>query len=92
MDNYHEYVAGTNPTNAASVLKAGAVARTNVDMVLTFQTQPGVDYRVLKRGDILFGSWGILADQIIGSGGAVQITDPGAALQPRAFYQLQALP
>ncbi len=92
MNNLGEFLAGTNPTNAASVLKGGTLAKSGADVVLSFQSVAGVVYRVYERADVAPGNWAILADQILGTGGTIQLTDPGAASLPRRFYKLQVLP
>jgi hypothetical protein len=53
---------------------------------------PGVVYRVYQRDDIALGAWAIMADQILGTGANLLITDPGAASLPKRYYKLQVLP
>ena len=38
------------------------------------------------------GAWSILADQILGTGGPMQLTDPGVAPLPAGFYRVTAEP
>jgi Astacin (Peptidase family M12A) len=92
LTNYQEFLAGTNPTNAASTLKMGTPAGNGLDIHVNFQSVSGTVYRVSFRDDIAGNGWTILADQIIGTGGVIQITDSGAASLPKRFYRLEVLP
>jgi hypothetical protein len=91
-NNWHEFRANTNPNNPASVLAAGSPIRSGQNMILPFASAKGVTYRVWVRDAIGSGFWTMLADQLIGTGGTLQITDPGAAAYNSSFYRLQVLP
>lgn len=54
VNNFQEFLAGTNPTNAASVLKQELVA-TQQGLFLTWNTQPGLTYQVISTTN--FGAW-----------------------------------
>ncbi len=91
QDNYAEFLAGTNPTNAASVLKVTAY-NPNVDgNVVGLNSTAGTVYRVECRDDLLAGEWSILADQVIGNGTNLFLPDPGATAVSRRFYRAQVL-
>ncbi|MCU0787245.1 MAG: hypothetical protein MUC91_03510, partial [Verrucomicrobia bacterium] len=91
-DNWHEFRANTDPNDPASVLAAGRPTRSGQDMILPFASASGVTYRTWARDSIGSGSWTMLADQLIGNGSPLQITDIDAAGFPTRFYQLQVLP
>ena len=55
MSNRDEYLAGTNPTNALSLLKIMLTA-TNATQ-LNFVAQPNLSYSVLWRADVGSGVW-----------------------------------
>jgi hypothetical protein len=67
MNNYQEFLAGTNPTNAASVLRVQisnasqmqqlgkASGQTSQGMYLSWNTQPGLTYQVQVTTN--FTSW-----------------------------------
>jgi hypothetical protein len=49
-------------------------------------------YRVEKKDDLTLATWTLLVDQIVGTGGPLVITDPGAATLPKRFYRADVLP
>jgi hypothetical protein len=88
LTNVQEFTAGTNPNNAASVLKVGEVAASGNDIVVSFATVSGRTYR-LERSDTLQGdSWTAVQSGIAGTGSIVQVTDANAAAQTRRFYRV----
>jgi hypothetical protein len=92
MNNLQEFLAGTDPSNAASVLRVAALTHFNVDVTLSFQTVSGIVYRVEAKNDVVPGGWSVLADEILGTGGALQLTDPGVLVLPSQFYRLSVEP
>ena len=91
LDNYEEFLAGTNPTNAASVLKVTAYNPNVSTNAVSLNSVAGTVYRVQYRDNLLAGDWSILADQIIGSGTNLFLPDPGATSVPQRFYRAQVL-
>ncbi len=89
--NYSEFLAGTNPTNAASVLKLTAFNPNISTNAVSLNSANGTIYRVQYRDDLLAGSWSILADQIIGTGTNIFLPDPGANSISKRFYRAQVL-
>ena len=87
-----EFLAGTDPNNATSVLHISALTISNSDAAITFQSASGIVYRVEEREDVAGGEWSILADQVLGTGDTLQITDPGVLVLPRQFYRLSVEP
>jgi hypothetical protein len=49
FNNQQEYIAGTDPTNAASVLKIDSVTETVTGTLLSWEGQPGKTYQVLSK-------------------------------------------
>ncbi len=91
MNNFQKFVAGLNPTNPASVLRLNALSSNPSNNVSSFMSAPGTVYRVLYRDDLASGFWSIAADQIVGTGTNIFITDPNVFLTPKRFYRLQVL-
>jgi hypothetical protein len=91
LDNYEEFLAGTNPTNAASVLKVTAYNPNVSANAVSLNSVAGTVYRVQYRNNLLAGNWSILADQIVGSGTNLFLPDPGATSVPQRFYRAQVL-
>jgi Right handed beta helix region len=92
MNNLQEFLAGTDPNHAGSVLHISALTITNADVTISFQSATGIVYRVEARDDVAGGGWSLLADQLLGTGGVLQITDPGALELPKQFYRLSVEP
>jgi hypothetical protein len=62
------------------------------DANLAFGTVLGMNYRVEYTSDLVTGVWQVLSNNIPGSGGILQIVDPGAIAQPQRFYRVRLLP
>jgi hypothetical protein len=93
LTNWQEFLAGTDPNNAASTLLAGRLNISGTNATVNFSSVQGIVYRVEDRDDLVTGFWSTLADQIIGTGGTIQIVDPGAGTSlPRRFYRFEVLP
>jgi hypothetical protein len=92
LNNWQEFLAGTDPTNSASTLKVGAVTYSGADITVSFQSTAGIVYRVEVRDALDSGSWSVLADPIPGTGGLIQIANPGAAILPGGLYRVVVLP
>jgi chitinase len=66
--------------------------RSGQDMSLSFTSIPLGSYRAQWTSSLTAGVWNTLAITNIsnsGTGGVVQITDPGAVNQPRRFYRIK---
>ncbi len=93
LSNWQEFLAGTDPNNAASTLRLGKLNTSGTNATVNFSSVQGIVYRVEDRDDLVTGFWSVLADQIIGTGSTIQIVDPGAgAAPPKRFYRLEVLP
>jgi lysophospholipase L1-like esterase len=66
------------------------VADTNV--VLSFSTVSNQFYIVEARNDLLAGSWTTLTSNVVGTGGAVIVSDSPPANLPERFYRVRQLP
>ena len=91
FDNEAEFLAGTNPTNAASVFKLTAFDPNISTNAVSLNSVAGTVYRVEYCDDLLAGEWSILADQIIGDGTNLFLPDPAARGVPQRFYRAQVL-
>jgi len=92
FDNLQEFLAGTNPTNAASKLLIGSISENGADIRVNFFSVQGIVYRIEFTDNLAGAGWSILADQIIGTGGTIQLTDPNAARLPQRYYRVAVLP
>ncbi len=91
VSNLNEFLAGTNPTNAASIFKLTAQNPVSTTNAVAVNSANGIVYRVFARDDLSAGNWDILADQVIGNGTNVFLTDPAATVSTKRFYRAQVL-
>ena len=87
--NLSEYVAGTNPNNAADVLRVLTTARTGSTFTLTASGKAGRTYSLQRRTDLASGIW----DTVITTGPLAAdvplfLTDQSAPAG-NAFYRIQ---
>jgi hypothetical protein len=90
--NAQEFAAGTNPKDGGSFLKIVAVTQSGGDVLVSFASVAGKTYRLESSSTLQGGSWSTVQDPIAGTGGAVQVADPGAAAQAKRFYRVTVLP
>lgn len=91
QSNLSEYLAGTNPTSAASVLRIVSATRDGSGFTLAFSSVAGKKYRIEYRDSLAAGSiWQTLQTNISGNGGIVSIVDPGAP--STRFYRVLVIP
>jgi hypothetical protein len=74
LGNAPEVAAGTDPLDAASVLRA-SLARGGGDILITWNTVPGRTYKVQSRVSLVSGSWADLATGLV-SGQHIDAFDP----------------
>jgi parallel beta-helix repeat protein len=91
ISNLQEFLSGTNPTNAASVLTLVTKNPISVTNTVSINSSNGIVYRVSYSDDLTAGRWDILADQVVGNGTNVVLGDPAAAVTPRRFYRAQVM-
>lgn len=88
MNNWQKYLAGLNPVDSTSVLKAGtdqAMAQNPQDMVLYWPTVNGQTY-IIKRSPTLFpGQWTAISTNI-GDGTYMEIHDTSGG--PNRYYEV----
>lgn len=91
FSNYAEWIAGTNPTNAASKLQLNSVAPASdfSYATLTWPSVSGVNYLV-QRGSDLTVPLTIIATNIIGQAGTTSFTDTNAIGSGPFFYRVGA--
>jgi fibronectin type 3 domain-containing protein len=94
--NVSEYIAGTIPTDPASVLRITMLASSGDDMLISFPSVTGRLYRVERSETLAPDSWTTVLTQTLpanllpGTGALIQITDTEGALLPRRFYRVVA--
>jgi len=94
MPNWHEYLAGTDPTSKNSCLKFLQTSRTNgalPGVVVQWLSAPGKSYAVDRSTGLKNPTWTPVASGVAGNGFPVSITDtnpPGKA----QFYRIRLEP
>ena len=89
MDNYHEYIADTNPTNSLSYFHILREAKTTSGFTVYFQTSANRSYTLYSSTDMASGEWTAIPTQnsISGSGGVDALTD-SSPNEVRRFYRI----
>jgi hypothetical protein len=92
MNNWQEWVCGTNPTNALSALRLLSASATTTNVTVSWQSVGGVSY-FLDRSTNLAGRHTfdstnrvVVATNIIGQAGATSYTDTNAPGPGPFFY------
>jgi hypothetical protein len=92
LNNLQEYLAGTSPQDASNFLRVNSFSPNGNDADIAFGTILGMNYRVEYTSDLVTDTWQVLSNNISGSGGVIQIVDPGAIGQSSRFYRVRLLP
>ncbi len=87
MNNLAEYMAGTDPTNPASIFKINRVVPSSTGMKITWDSAAGKTYQVMARAQFTSGSWQAIGT-ITATGSSTQFLDPSGLGAMRA-YRLQ---
>jgi hypothetical protein len=92
VSNVLEYLADTNPTNAASYFAIEAVTVNPGNSVL-FQSSPNRKYTLQSTTNLNSGAWSDVSSQtaIRGTGGVVSLTDSSPTTTQR-FYRVEVRP
>ena len=92
-NNLQEYLAGTNPTNAASVFHIISAAKTNLNVRVTWSTVGGHNYVLQTNGDLGAGTFADFGPVISVGGtneGTTNYLDHGAATNHSSrFYRVR---
>jgi len=92
LNNWQEWLAGTNPTNASSVLKITSATRTDnpAGFVVTWESQNTRMYYLERSTDLAQPTFVTIQDNIMGQAGTTSYTDTnGVGLGP-FFYRVGA--
>jgi hypothetical protein len=92
MNNAAEYIAGTVPTNAASVLKMQSVALTNTTATVRWSSVSGKKYQVSLRTNVASGSWSNIGSVVTAGGGTTSLFNDTTATNSPRVYRVQVVP
>jgi hypothetical protein len=90
FDNAAEYVAGTSPTDMASVLKIDQVTQTMAGTTMRWRSVVGKQYRVHRRDQFGAGNWQAIGSSVTATGVTAQYFDAGASNTQR-YYRVEVL-
>jgi len=91
FNNLAEFRSGTNPRSPTSHLAISSVTSSGADMLLGFPGNAEQRYQI-EWSNTLSPPWTPLGAPVTGTGGTIQITDPGAMQSsPQRFYRLNLL-
>jgi hypothetical protein len=91
MNNLAEYIAGTIPTNAASVLKMLAPTNGPGGATVRWQSVVGKRYQVFSRTNVAAGAWQTNGSLVTATNTTAQYLDATATNGAR-YYRVQVLP
>jgi hypothetical protein len=87
VSDYAEWKAGTNPTNALSVLKMNSPTNTAPGLTVTWQSVTNVNY-YLQRASDLAASFSTIQTNIVGQAVTTSYTDTSATNGVPYFYRV----
>ena len=87
MNNWQEWVCGTDPTNPLSVLRMVSASQTSTSVTVSWQSVAGVNY-VLERSANLKLPFVLIARNIVGRTGLTSYTDTQATEAGQFFYRV----
>ncbi len=87
MNNWQEWRCGTCPTNSVSALRLVSATPANINVTLTWQSVPGVNY-YLERSTNLASPFIPIATDILGQSSTTGYTDTNAAAVAPLFYRV----
>lgn len=89
--NAQEFLAGSNPVDAKSVLELRRVTMDQEGTVIEWSSGEGKYYRVWAREQIPGAPWQLISDVLQAGGSVMQYRDPDVTREIK-FYQVEAIP
>jgi hypothetical protein len=87
MNNWQEWVCGTNPTNALSCLRLVSAVPTSTNVTVTWQSVAAINY-FLERSTNLVTPFTLVASNILGQTGTTSSADTNASGARPFFYRV----
>ncbi len=89
--DYQEYLAGTDPHDAASALRITDIQLSGTNVVSLFTTVVGKQYTLESVDTLSTTSWNSIASNMIGTGSLFRVNDPNGAASNQRFYRVKVL-
>jgi len=89
LNNWQEWLAGTNPSDALSALKITSATRTGpTGFVVTWQSQTTRMYYLQRSAELAQPAFSTIQDNIAGQAGTTSYTDTNAVGSDLFFYRI----
>jgi hypothetical protein len=88
LNDWQEWLAGTNPTNALSVLKITSATQGPAGFVLTWQSQNTRTYCLQRSADLAPPAFSTIQANIAGESGTTSYTDTNSVGPGPFFYRV----
>ncbi|HEY9509265.1 MAG TPA: choice-of-anchor Q domain-containing protein [Verrucomicrobiae bacterium] len=89
MDNWQEWIAGTSPTNAASLLQMYSPSNSLEGITVTWQSVPGKTYFLQRSSDLATQpAFSSIESNLVGQAGFTSFTDSTATNHSACFYRV----
>jgi len=91
QSDLQEFRAGTDPTNAGSILRAIAVTPLNGKATVVWNAIPGRSYRVEYKQNVDDPSWAVVSGEVRINGSTGSMEDPSSSADTHRFYRVAVL-
>jgi hypothetical protein len=89
MNNWQEWICGTNPTNAASVLRLLTPVPAGTNVTVSWQSALGIGYFLERSTNLGYpGSFSMMTTNLPGQVGTTSFTDTNAVRAGQLFYRV----
>jgi len=89
LNNWQEWLAGTDPTNASSVLQMLAPTPSGTNLIVTWQSVPNITYSLQRATDLTADpAFQTIATNIPGNAGTTSYTDTNAPPPGPYYYRV----
>jgi glycosidase len=90
MSNLNEFLAGTDPLNAASVFKVTQAATVGADVQVSCSTVTSHTYQLQRRDSLdATSAWANVGQLVSGTGGVLVLTDSGGTTKAASYYRVR---
>jgi hypothetical protein len=89
LKNLQEFLAATDPANPASALRITSISVTGADTRVSFPSALDKNYNVERAGILQPPDWSSLTQNVAGTGGSIEIIEPGGATNSAGYYRIR---